>query len=216
MSLPPELKQRVLASVANAPAPTRAELMKARAWLLACGIAGAMAIFLLEGGVRLTSRPPSLAALTSLGSATIAGTGMWLLLTRGRSVWGRRASLLLAAAILSSVLLVAWRFGVSVLFEKVSAWPERPGFRCLALSVATGALPLLAALLSWRRTRTVTPVATGAAFGAGAGLGSALLVDLWCPVSYLPHLLLGHLLPIGLLAALGGLLGWRLIDIRWR
>ena len=30
----------------------------------------------------------------------------------------------------------------------------------------------------------------GAAFGAGAGLGSALLIDLWCPVSYVPHLLM--------------------------
>jgi len=62
----------------------------------------------------------------------------------------------------------------------------------------------------------VTPRATGAAFGAGAGLGSALLVDLWCPVSYLPHLFLGHLLPIGVLALLGGVLGSRLLRLAWR
>jgi hypothetical protein len=51
----------------------------------------------------------------------------------------------------------------------------------------------------------------GAAFGAGAGLGSAVLVDLWCPVSYVPHLLLGHVLPIAVLAAAGACLGARIL-----
>jgi hypothetical protein len=85
----------------------------------------------------------------------------------------------------------------------------------LSLSIATGALPLFAALLAWRHTDPLTPKATGAAFGAGAGLGSAVLVDLWCPVSYLPHLLLGHLLPIAVLAAVGALVGGRLLRL-WR
>jgi hypothetical protein len=215
MSLSPDLKQRVLASLADVPAPTRAQVVRARAWLFGCGVVGAIAIFFLEGGVRPSSRPPSLVAITSVGTAAIAGIGMWLLLTRGRSVLGRPVSWLAAAAIVSSLAFVAWRYGVSSLYGHTEPWPGRPGFRCLALSVATGALPLLGALLSWRRTVPVSPVATGAAFGAGAGLGSALLVDLWCPVSYFPHLLLGHLLPIGVLALLGGSLGSRLLRIWW-
>ena len=64
--------------------------------------------------------------------------------------------------------------------------------------------------------KPITPAATGAAFGAGAGLGSAVLVDLWCPVSYVPHLLLGHVLPIAILAAAGALIGWRVLAIRRR
>ena len=48
---------------------------------------------------------------------------------------------------------------------------------------------------------------------AGAGLGSALLVDLWCPVSYVPHLLLGHVLPIVILSVAGGLIGGRVLGI---
>jgi hypothetical protein len=55
---------------------------------------------------------------------------------------------------------------------------------------------------------------TGAAFGAGAGLGSALLVDLWCPVFDASHLLLGHVLPIAALAAAGAVLGARMLGIR--
>ena len=213
MSVSADLKQRVLASVADIPAPTRAQARRARAWLFACGVIGAIAIFFLEGGVRITSRPPSLVALTSLGTAVIVGVGMWFLFTRGRSVLGRPGARLLVAALVSSVLFVAWRYRISAIYGLTEAWPERPGFRCLGLSILTGALPLLGALLSWRRSVPVSPVATGAAFGAGAGLGSALLVDLWCPVSYLPHLLLGHLLPIGVLALLGGVLGSRVLRL---
>ena len=216
MSLSPDLKQRVLGSLVDVPAPTRTQVLRARAWLFGCGVVGALAIFFLEGGVRLTSRPPSLVALTSVGTAAIVGSGMWLVFTRGRSVLGRPVPWLLATAVVSSLAFIAWRYGVSLLYAHTDSWPERPGFRCLGLSIATGALPLLGALLSWRRVVPVSPVATGAAFGAGAGLGSALLVDLWCPVSYLPHLLLGHLLPIGVLALLGGILGSRLLRIWWR
>ena len=213
MSLSPELKQRVLAAVAAAPAPTRAQVLRTRAWLFCCGVVGALAIFFLEGGVRVTTRPPSLVALTSLGTAVIAGVGMWLLFTRGRSVLGRPGLQLVAAAVASATLFVAWRYRISSAYGLIESWPARPGFRCMALSIATGALPLLGALLSWRRTVPVSPIATGAAFGAGAGLGSALLVDLWCPVSYLPHLLIGHLLPIAVLALLGGVLGARILRI---
>jgi hypothetical protein len=213
MSLSPDLKQRVLAAVADVPAPTRAQTLRARSWLLGCGVVGALAIFFVEGGVRTTARPPSMMALTSLGTAVIAGVGMWILFSRGRSALGRPGAQLLAAAVVSSVLFVAWRYRISSSYGMVEAWPSRPGFRCFALSIATGALPLLGALLSWRRSLPVSPLATGAAFGAGAGLGSALLVDLWCPVSYLPHLLIGHLMPILALALLGGVLGGRILRI---
>ncbi len=216
MSLSPELKQRVLASVADVPAPTRSQVLRTRAWLFACGIVGALVIFFLEGGVRVGSRPPSLVALTSLGTAVIVGVGIWVLFTRGRSVLGRSGVQLLIAAIGSATLFVAWRYRISAVYGLTDAWPARPGFRCLALSIATGALPLLGALISARRTVPASPVATGAAFGAGAGLGSALLVDLWCPVAYLPHLFLGHVLPIGVLALLGGVLGSRVLRIWWR
>ncbi len=130
---------------------------------------------------------------------------------------GAAGTRLLATALTASALFVAWRYGLSALYgdAQIVRWSARPVL-LLALSVATGALPLLGALLSWRRTVPVSPLATGAAFGAGAGLGSAMLVDLWCPVSYLPHLLLGHLLPIGVLALLGGVLGSRLLRLAWR
>ena len=84
------------------------------------------------------------------------------------------------------------------------------------MSVATGGILLFALLMAWRHVDPMSPTATGAAFGAGAGLGSALLIDLWCPVSYLPHLLIGHVLPIAVLAAAGAAVGGRILGMMRR
>lgn len=217
MSLSPDLRDKILSAANRNPAPTRAQATRARIWLFAAGIAGAVAIFLLGGGLRMTDRPPSLVALTSLGTAVFAGTGAYCLFTRrGRSALRRPKVWLVLAALGGVVGFLLFKYSVSAAYGHTNVWPERVGFRCLRLGVLTGALPLFAALAAWRHTDPLTPVATGAAFGAGAGLGSAVLVDLWCPVAYMPHLLLGHVLPIVILAVLGGLLGWRLLAIRKR
>ena len=215
MSLSPELKNRILASAASAPAPTRAQAIRSRAWLFSCGVVGALIIFFLEGGVRPSARPPSLIALTSVGTSAIVAVGIWLLFSRGRSMLRRPRWVLLGAALFSTVGFVAWRYLISAHYGLTAPWAGRVGYRCLSISIMTGALPLLGALFSWRRSDPVTPVSTGAAFGAGAGLGSALLIDLWCPVSYLPHLLIGHVLPIVVLAVLGALLGSKMLRM-WR
>ena len=102
--------------------------------------------------------------------------------------------------------------GLGHLYELARPWPTRPGYRCVVMRVATGGILLFALLVAWRRVDPMSPAATGAAFGAGAGLGSALLIDLWCPVSYLPHLLVGHVLPIAFLAAAGTALGRRILS----
>jgi hypothetical protein len=216
VALSPEFKSRLLASVRDVPAPTRKETLRRQTWLFAAGLAGALALFFIKGGLRVTSRPPSLIALTSLGTAVFAGLGMWLLFTRAPTGLRRPRAVLLGAALFSTVAFVTWRYGVSALYDRAGVWPGRVGLRCLVLSVGTGGLMLFAALMSWRRSEPVTPRATGAAFGAGAGLGSALLVDLWCPVAYVPHLLLGHVLPILVLALAGGLIGGRVLGLSRR
>src|SRR5215471_11590006 len=103
----PELKKRVFAAIGDIPAPTRRQTLRARAWLFGCGVVGALVIFFAKGGLRLTARPPSLVALTSLGTAAIAGLGAWALLTRGRSMLGRPRITLLAVAGLSTLGFLA-------------------------------------------------------------------------------------------------------------
>jgi hypothetical protein len=41
-------------------------------------------------------------------------------------------------------------------------------------------------------------------------------VDLWCPVAYVPHLLLGHVLPLFVIAGAGALLGQAVLSLRRR
>jgi hypothetical protein len=206
-----ERRNRVLASIGEIPAPTRRELARRQAWLVLAGVLGALTLFWIEGGLRTTGRPPSLVAWTSLGTSCFVGVGMWFLFTRTRSGHRRGWPMLGLATLASVVGFVLWRSGLGHLYDLASPWPTRPGYRCFAMSVGTGGIILFALLMAWRRVDPMSPAATGAAFGAGAGLGSALLIDLWCPVSYLPHLLVGHVLPIAFLVGAGAGVGRRLL-----
>jgi hypothetical protein len=132
---------------------------------------------------------------------------MWFLFTRTPTGHRRGWSVIALATLLPVIAFVLWRCGLGHLYEMANPWPTRPGYRCFAMSVSTGGSLLAALLLAWRRIDPMSAVATGAAFGAGAGLGSALLIDLWCPVSDLPHLLVGH----AFLALLGGAIGGRML-----
>jgi hypothetical protein len=207
----PDRRSRILASVARIPAPTRRELVRRQIWLALAGFAGALTLFAAGGGLRATGRPPSLVAWTALGTACFGGVGIWFLFTRGRSGFRRGWAVLGLAALAPAVAFVLWRYGLGNLYHLSGPWSGRTGYRCFAMSVATGGTLFGAALLAWRHADPMTPRATGAAFGAGAGLASALLVDLWCPVSYVPHLLLGHVLPIAVLAAAGASVGRRIL-----
>ena len=95
------------------------------------------------------------------------------------------------------------------------AWPERSGLRCLSLSLVVALGPLLS-FLAMRRSAPVQPALNGAVLGFAAGACAWLAVDLWCPVAYVPHLLLGHVLPLFVLAGAGALLGQALLSIRRR
>ncbi len=213
MESPDPRRDRLLATIGAMPAPTRRELLRRQAWLILVGVVGALTLFWVEGGLRATGRPPSLVAWTSLGTSTFVGLGMWFLFTRTRAGHRRSWIVLGLATLAPAVAFVLWRYGLGRLYDLASPWPTRPGFRCFAMSVAIGGILLFALLMAWRHVDPMTPRATGAAFGAGAGLGSALLIDLWCPVAYVPHLLVGHVLPIGVLALVGAVVGEKILGV---
>jgi hypothetical protein len=202
------MKERILSAVAAQPSLTRAELRGRRAWLAAAGVVAALGTFALAGGLRVGPRPNELVLATATGSALLAALAMLMVMAPGRGQLGRSRAALWAVATLIPLALIAWKVGVSSAFDGMSAaWPTRPGLRCLRLELAIGAGPLALGLLAWRRTDPVHPFTFGAALGAALGVGAAVLVDLWCPVAYVPHLLLGHLVPVAALAGLGALGG---------
>jgi hypothetical protein len=226
------LRARVLAAAAAEASPTRAAV-RWRNLLIglvaaATGI-GAFVIFAalmseshlvrLGGDVvpqQRLERPVALVVATAGGALGIAATAVWLALPRGRSMLGRSRPRLLCAAALIPISLLAWKVGCSLAFgAPMVAWPERPGERCLALSLLVAAGPLLS-FLAIRRSTPVQPALNGAVMGFAAGACAWLAADLWCPVAYVPHVLLGHVLPLGVLAGAGALLGRTLLAPRSR
>jgi hypothetical protein len=227
-----ELRTQVLRAVAKDPSPTRAAVTRRNALLgMLAGVGGMLgfvifALFmsdsqLLRLGGHVSSdqyleRSAWLVATTAGGALGVAAVALWLALWRGRSMLGRSRRSLLFGSLLIPVALLAWKVICSLAFGyPMIAWPERPGLRCLALSLVTAIGPLLA-FLAVRRTAPIRPALNGASMGVAAGACAWIAVDLWCPVASVPHLLLGHLLPLSLLAAVGALLGEALLSPRQR
>jgi len=227
-----ELRARVLAAAAAEPSPTRAAVRRRIMFIsmvaAASGIA-AFAIFAtlmpeshllrLGGDVapqQHLERPVSLVVMTAGGAFGIAATAVWLALWRGRSMLGRSRRWLLYGGLLIPVGLLAWKVICSVAFaDPMVAWPERPGERCLSLSLLVAVGPLLS-FFAIRRSTPVHPVLNGAVMGFAAGACAWVAVDLWCPVAYVPHVLLGHVLPLFVLAGAGALLGQPRLALRSR
>jgi hypothetical protein len=212
---PPVLKQRVLAAVTTRRTPTRQAhrrqtlLITTSSWLLS------LAVFVYAGGVRVTGRPLSLVLVTAAGFALIALVTACVALGRGTSTLGRARRWLVPIVVASPAALLAWKIAWSAQYEGAMAeWPTRPGLRCLVLSLALGVSPLLAFAVARRQSDPRRPVLTGFAAGIAIGALTELLTDLWCPVAFIPHLLLGHLLPMLILGLLGAALGRQVIALR--
>jgi hypothetical protein len=210
-----ELRDRVLRAAASQPSPTRSQVRLRNLALLVSGLIVPLLVFHAWGGMRPTGRPQELILETAGGAAIVAGTVLVVVLGRGRSMLGRPGMWLLAAALATPVALFAWKFGVSSLHPGMTVeWPERVGFRCLRLSCLMAAWPLVALVMTRRGSDPTHPRLTGAAIGAAVGACVWVLVDLWCPVAYVPHLVLGHLLPFTLTTLMGFWLGGAAIALR--
>lgn len=203
-----DLEHRVLAAIAAEPSLTRSQVQRRRLVLFGAAASVTLFLFLWAGGVRPTGRPTVLWALTSTGSTVIAAIALAVALGRGRSMLGRPARVLLAVAVATALLLLCFKFSLSTEFVGMTVpWPDRPGFRCLLLALGTGIAPMTAFMAVWHRTAPAHPRLTGLAIGTAAGALVWVLVDLWCPVAYFQHLLLGHVLPLVLFASFGAAAG---------
>ena len=226
------LKASVLAAAVAELSPTRAAVNRRNILVgmlaIASGV-GAFVIFALltsEGQLvrvggevashRHLERSVWLVATTAGGALGVAATALWFALCRGRSMLGRSRSRLLCGIALIPLGLFAWKVSCSLAFgDPMAEWPERPGLRCLSLSLLVAAGPLLA-FLAARRSAPVQPALNGAAIGMASGACAWVALDLWCPVAFVPHLLLGHVLPLCILAGTGALLGQALLSLRSR
>jgi hypothetical protein len=211
---PPELRARLLAAVAERPAPSRREQRLRSAALAASAVLLPLAVFVGMGSAEQGPRSWALVAVTAAGTFVLAAAALSLALARGRRLLGLPSAWLVSVAVACPAAFAVWKLVWSSAFgEMMLAWPERPGLRCFGLSLAFGLWPLVALALARRGSDPVHPRSLGAALGAASGLWAGTLVDLWCPVGYPQHVLLGHVLPMLLLSALGAVAGARLLGL---
>jgi hypothetical protein len=209
---PPALEGRILASLAASRPPTRGAIARQTTALTMVSWSITLVVFLLAGGPRVLGRPLPLLAGTALGIGAISGVAAWAALGRGKSMLGRARRLLVPIIIGSPAMILTWKLFWSAQFAGAfDAWPTRPGLRCLVLSLALALCPLTAFVVGRRSSEPRRPVLTGFSAGVALGCITSSLTDLWCPVAYLPHVLLGHLLPIVLLGGIGAWSGWQFI-----
>ncbi len=213
MSLPADHKAKMLAALAKAPAPTRAQVGTRAAAAWALGIASALALFLVAG-FRLGTRPMAFLVASAAGWAVLGGLALVFSYVRGGSMLGReRRTLQLVLAAVPAVL--AW------MLVCLAIWPEAGDAEaprvahvaCFVYSMLIAAGPFAAMAWVRRGSDPVKPRLTLAAYGAAAGTLAGVLMDVHCAYANLEHVVLGHVLPVAGFAGLGWLLGERLLGM---
>jgi hypothetical protein len=210
----PELRARVLAAARAEPS----RLMGSSRVTSAVGFALAflpIALFDLRS-VALHGRPLGFVVLNAIGWAALAATATWGAVGRGRSMLGRPQSWLLAVAVATPLGLLA------VVCAGYLPWPAATAiegtpfgdFVCFDAVVVLALGPLTAFAVARRRSDPIHPALTGAALGAAAGAWGAFALAIHCPVTSLAHVLTGHVVPVLLVAAVGALLGAKLLALK--
>ena len=210
-----DLRARTLAAVRAHPSRTRRAFRLRALLLVASSSAVSLAIFWGAGGLRAVPRPDSLLVGTFLGALAIAAAVVAVGIHRGRSMLPRPAWQLGLLIALAPAALFAWKVIWSARYPGMMVdWPERPGLRCLVLTLAMGLGPLVALVALARNSEPVRPGLAGGALGIAVGAMTWVALELWCPVAYPRHLVIGHVTPALVLAAVGAVLGRGVMKLR--
>jgi hypothetical protein len=213
MTLSPDVRQRILEAARSQPAPTRRQVRLRHFAYAGLAVAGTLAAFFAVGGPRPGPRPLTLVVATAMGAFAVAAVALYAVLGRSRGMLGRARAWLLGIALLAPAGFLGWKTALSGHFDMTDPWATRPGFRCFMLTVAFALLPFAVLMVTRRHSDPTHPRSLGLALGVAAGMSGGALVDLWCPVGHLSHLVVGHLLPTALLGLLGAWIGQRLLGI---
>jgi hypothetical protein len=211
-----DLRARVLAEAARTPSATRAVHKRRVLLMAAIGALATASLFVGMGGMSPGTRPVEMIAFT-VGFGLLAAAVMTRLSSGQRgSMLGRPRSVLLVAVVVTAPLLAI------VALCTTLAWPEHAGeqvgstthLTCGLLSLAQGALPLIALLVPRRGTDPVHPAITGAALGMTAGAWTVVMAYLRCPHAAAMHCIIAHVVPTLALTVLGAALGWLLLRVK--
>jgi hypothetical protein len=210
------LRARVMAAVRAEPVSPRAAGKRR----LALGVLRALAVWAVVsfaiGLPGLRGRPLAYVASLAVAWFLVGAAATWAGVTRGRSMLGRTAAWRRATAVLTPLALVATSFALG------AVWPETltrgagvdRHLLCVVGTAGFALAPLRLFVNMWRESDPVAPRLTGAAIAAAAGAWGALAIELHCRFTSTFHVVVGHVLPVMLLALIGVYLGNRFLAIR--
>jgi hypothetical protein len=227
-----ELKARIAEAISKEPVPpTRSDMLVRNVAVGLVALALSLVIFEAWGGFRDHAHAHDVKELIAAGVPidlsfgqmflTFLGT-LGITLAAWRVAWARSSSALgpprqhlLAVVLFAPASLLVWRVGTSAINgDGLGFVWSRLGLKCFGLSAMIAAPVLLALLFGRRGSDPIQPVWTGAALGVTSGAAAAVFADLWCPIGNPVHVLLGHVLPMLLFAAIGALVGRRILEMR--
>lgn len=218
MHPPAELKERVLASVRQAPSPLRSAARRESRGVLVAAFAVAVMLFFAVDGMHHAQGRPAWVVAASVALWAVVAVCALRAAWRGGVAFGAGSITSLATAVVAppALLLAASLAFVRIDPELALLHSERIGLKCFGMILAAAACPLVGLSRARRSSDPLHPVASGAALGVASGVCGGVMVGLWCPVAAPMHVLVGHILPMGALALIGGALGARVIAMRPR
>jgi hypothetical protein len=214
--LSPELRSLVLEAVSKEPIAPRAEGVRRRARTVALGFTAMVALALAISTPRTRGRPLGYVEVLVSMWMLIAIVTTWAGVGRGRSMLGRSRRWQLATTLLTPLVLLASWVPATLYWPETLADASTPirHAGCILGTFLLAAGPLVAFLRLRRRSDPVRPWLTGASIGTAAAAWGAVALPLVCGFTSPVHMLLGHLLPVLLMAGLGAALGERLLAVR--
>jgi hypothetical protein len=210
---PSSLRDRILEAAKKEEAPARDRVRMQRRLAVAIGIAVSTAIFAAVGA--MGPLPRSFLLACAAGWTAVSAVVMTAGLARRKAMLGMTTRALVFAAAGLAPLVFAWIAMLVMAMKPPCVAPEpKEHLVCFSLGLVFAAAPFAAVMWVRRGTDPVHPGATGAALGASAGALGGMLIHLHCPYADPMHALVGHVLPIALLGAIGALVGRRLLAVR--
>jgi hypothetical protein len=199
------LRDRVLQSVAETPAPTR-QNQRVRTWLVGSFFVASIIASAVAGHRGGRSVAYLALALGAHALAIVAST--WWIAAPGGAL-GRARPMVRASAAAALVLLVLGALGAGALAPaRVTTTAMHLG--CLEMDLALGAVFFFAAAFGLRPFDPVAPRATAGALGMLGLSWAALAMAMHCSLGDPFHVLATHVLP-----GLGFVLAGALVGPRW-
>jgi hypothetical protein len=217
-SAPPsaDLRARIMAAVRAEPVPPRAVGLRRAAWLLAGALVFSTGLSIAIGMPGLRGRPLAYVGSLALAWLLVGAAATWSGVARGGSMLGRGVGWSVAVAALTPVALLATSLALGMAWPQT--WKDDAGgpahLLCLVGTTAFAFGPLAVFFAVRRSTDPVAPRLTGAAIAAAAGAWGALGIEVHCRYTSPWHVVVGHVLPVALLAVAGMAVGSRLVAVR--